>query len=86
MTCISLDPVFDLAIYVTQVCPPLIPTQNSTQSLRSRPWKVRQQSQNALVRIIHIEQMSESLGELAFFFAKFIKPLDRRLIKEQMIS
>jgi hypothetical protein len=37
---------------------------------------------NALVRIIHIERSSESFEELTFYFAKLIKPPDRRLIKE----
>jgi hypothetical protein len=37
---------------------------------------------NALMRIIHIERSSESFEELTFYFAKLIKPPDRRLIKE----
>ena len=37
---------------------------------------------NALVRIIRIERLSESFEELTFYFAKLIKPPDRRSIKE----
>ena len=39
-----------------------------------------------MVRIIHIERLSESFEELTFYFAKLIKPSDRRLIKEWMIG
>ena len=39
-----------------------------------------------MARTIHIEQLSESFEELIFYFAKLIKPPDRRLIKEWMIG
>jgi hypothetical protein len=39
MTCISSDLIFDLTIYVVQVCLSFIPTWKSTQSLLEIGWK-----------------------------------------------
>ena len=56
--------------------------------LHSKPFRdrMKRRRNNALVRIIHIERSSGSFEKLTFYFAKFIKPPDRRLIKERMIG
>jgi hypothetical protein len=43
---------------------------------------MKRRQNNTMVRIIHIERSSESFEELTFYFAKLIKPPNRRLIKE----
>ena len=83
MTCISSDPVFDLAT----LCDASMPLFHTYPKLHQKPlevgWKERQTS-NALVRIfIHIKRLRESFEELIFILQNFSKT-SRRKVDQRM--
>ena len=76
------------SFWLSNICDVSMPLIHTYLKLHSKPFRdrMKRRQSNALVRIIHIERSSESFEELTFYFAKLIKPLDRRLIKEWMIG
>jgi hypothetical protein len=68
-----------------QVCPTFIPIQNSTQSLSDRIWK-EGKIQMPLVRYHTLWAVERNIRWTYISLQKLIKPLDRWLIKEWMIS
>ena len=85
--------VYDLHLlgsgfWLSNICDASMSLIHSYLELQSKPFRdrMKRRQNNALVRIIHIERSSESFEELTFYFAKHIKPSDKRLIKEWMIS
>jgi len=81
---ISLDLVFNLIIYVMQVCLLFIPTQNSTQSLLEIWWK--EGKTMPWWGSYTLSDWVNHLRNLYLFCKKLTKLPDRKLIKEWMIS
>ena len=74
--------------WLSNICDVSMPLIHTYLKLHSKLFRdrMKRRQNNAMVRNIHIERSSESFEELTFYFAKLMKPLDRRLIKEWMIG
>jgi hypothetical protein len=84
MTCISLWFNF----WLSNICDAsmlTLPTQNSTQSFSGRLWK-EGKFKMPLVRYDTHWAIERIIWGTYIYFAKLIKPLDRWLIKDQMIG